>query len=249
MSQDKTAPSNAQIHVIGGGTVCHVRSHLAIAATAYGQTARVIHETLSKNGYPSTLHLTKMASAGESNLETNEDVSNLIDQLLDDPTTKVIVFNPAMADFKGQVGDVPSGKYATRLSSRESKDAKIELKMADKVIGRIKEKRPDIIVVAFKTTTNEDAKIQYQKGERLIKQTDADIVLANDTGTRNNMVLFSPTPKTKNGLETRPTIISQGSYRQDALATVCVGIEVLYDKQFKYQQSKPTKKPQKRLKL
>jgi hypothetical protein len=32
------------IHIIGGGTVTHVRPHLAIASPAYGDTARTIAE-------------------------------------------------------------------------------------------------------------------------------------------------------------------------------------------------------------
>lgn len=37
-------PDRRQIHVVGGGTIEPVREHLALAARAYGNTARRITE-------------------------------------------------------------------------------------------------------------------------------------------------------------------------------------------------------------
>src|ERR1041385_1938369 len=96
------------IHIIGGGTVFHVRNHLALTAPAYGSTARTIFKILNElpevssafshsreygSSWPddvpwTQLHLTKMANSGEGNLETNEDVSNLLDQIIADPVAK-----------------------------------------------------------------------------------------------------------------------------------------------------------------
>lgn len=176
-------------HVIGGGTVNHVRSHFAVTATAYGGTARFIHAELEKKGVKADLHLTKMACAGQSNLETNDDIANLVDEILKDKNSKVIVFNPAITDFNGQIGDIPSGKYATRLKSREAKDLKLSLTMADKIAPRIKAERPDIVLITFKTTTHASQDAQYEAGLKQLKGSSADLVLANDTGSRNNMVL------------------------------------------------------------
>src|SRR5579885_310012 len=124
------------IEIIGGGTVYHVRNHLALTAPAYGKTARYIHDLClthdtwyGKGRYNINLHLTKMA--GGSHLETNEDVSKLLDSLLSNPDTKIIFFNPALVDYKGTVteyqytGDhwdnlpTSSGKYAERLKTSE----------------------------------------------------------------------------------------------------------------------------------
>jgi hypothetical protein len=112
--------------VIGGGTVSHVRNHLALCAPAYGTTAKKLHHmfraklgvngaegSLREYGYwpkdqefDSRLYLTKMAgqdwSAMEGvELETNEDVSKLLDKLIADPETKVIIFR-APQDFRGK---------------------------------------------------------------------------------------------------------------------------------------------------
>lgn len=62
------------IHILGGGTVFHVRPHLAVSAPAYGQTARWIKTWLENNTTEHwMLHLTRMANKGHGQLETNED--------------------------------------------------------------------------------------------------------------------------------------------------------------------------------
>ncbi len=107
-----------QIHIIGGGTVSHVRSHLALAAPAYGTTAKELLG-LCRVQFPSmdiNLHLTKMADA-QSKLETFRDLELLVNNLIDDLRTKIIFFNSAVVDFEGDIAGVESGKYQTRLSS------------------------------------------------------------------------------------------------------------------------------------
>ena len=247
MSSQKSKTSQ-KIHVIGGGTITHIRSHLALCAVAYGATAKKIHQTLEKNDHDVTLPLTKMASAGASDIETNDDVSDLIDKLLKDTETKVIIFNPAITDFHGKIGDVPSGKYAERLSSRESEGATITLSMADKIVGRIRKERPDIIIVAFKTTANEDSKAQIKKGNRLIEQTGANIVLANDTGTRNNIVLFSAPLPNDALYEPKPSVITETKNRDDALSALVTTLELLLERT-KTLKKNPRYKKDKRQKL
>jgi len=177
------------IHIFGGGTLSHVRSHFAITAAAYGETARVLHALLGKKNIPSELHLTKMACMGKSDLETNDDIRKRTEAILADPASKVIIFNVAVADFDGQIGDVPSGKYAPRLKSRDETQAPLILKAADKIIPRIKQQRPDIFLVAFKTTAGADEQDQLQRGLKLLNDVQADIVLANDTKTRRNLLI------------------------------------------------------------
>ena len=176
-------------HVIGGGTVNHIRSHFGITATAYGGTARAIHNMLVAQNINAALHLTKMACAGQSKLETNDDIANLVEEILADENSRAIFFNPAITDFNGKIGDIESGKYSTRLKSREAKDLKLALTIADKIVPNIKQQRPDIFLVAFKTTTHASKQDQYEAGLGLLKGSGSDLILANDTGTRNNMVI------------------------------------------------------------
>lgn len=198
-----------RIHVIGGGTFSHVRNHLALAAPAFGGTARYIAQKLQGE-----LHLTKMADH-TSNLVTNEDVAALVDRLVADPETAVVIFNPALCDFDadvieldGRSGEtnptIPSGKYADRLKTRsfrleESRSGGppiervtrplLRITPSEKLIGRIRKERKDIYVVGFKTTTGATEQEQYLAGLNLLKENSLNLVLANDTVTRLNMVI------------------------------------------------------------
>jgi len=57
------------IHIFGGGTISHIRNHLAICAPAYGATANKLFNLFWDYGMSVELHLTKMADK-DSKLET-----------------------------------------------------------------------------------------------------------------------------------------------------------------------------------
>ena len=177
------------IHIFGGGTISHIRAHFAITAAAYGQTARDLETIFKQNGITPIMHMTKMASMGQSDLETNEDIRRRTKDILCDPSTRVIIFNAAIVDFNGTIGDVASDKYATRLHSRDSPLPSVTLSAADKIIPMIKQQRPDIFLIAFKTTTNAQPEEQAERAQKLINDTGADLVLANDTKTRRNILM------------------------------------------------------------
>jgi hypothetical protein len=177
-----------KIVVIGGGTVFHVRNHLALCAPAYGSTARRIAE-LTQELIPNMdteLHLTKMA--GGKSLETNADVAQLIQKFTEDDTTRVIILNAALCDYEGQIGNT-KGKYADRLQTKFNSQLTMELHASEKIIGDIRQKRKDIFLVGFKTTCRFDEDAQYVAGLNLCKTASCNLVLANDTGTRLNMVV------------------------------------------------------------
>lgn len=195
------------IEVIGGGTVYHIRNHLALTAAAYGNTARRIHELCNLRtgpyfpNYNINLHLTKMASNGKSSLETNEDVSKLLDKLIADSNTKIIFFNPALVDYEGAIttegacgyewsSDIPtrSGKYEERLKSSEGKQ-RVVLTPSAKLLTKIRKNRKDIFLVAFKTTCGASEDEQFLTGLHLLKSSSCNLVLANDTKTRTNMII------------------------------------------------------------
>lgn len=178
------------IHVFGGGTVNFVRNHLALCAPAYGRTARTLCLQLRAQGVPSTavqIELTRMAQS-DSAMETNADVSRRLDEVLANPATRIIVFNVALCDYEGAIGDVPSGKYASRLSSREGA-LTMTLTPADKLLARIRAQRPDILLVGFKTTAGGTQSMQLALAHRQIEETHAQWVLANDVVTRSNMLM------------------------------------------------------------
>jgi len=179
-----------RVIIIGGGTFSHVRTHLALAAPAFGATAKSLYEKCQKQftNMDVELILTKMADSS-SNIVTNEDVSNLIDTLINDNSVKAIFFNVALCDYDGCVyDDEVSGKYAKRLETSEGSKS-ILITPSDKIINKIRKVRKDIFVVGFKTTSNATPQEQFSKGLNLMKKSSANIVLANDVVTRNNFII------------------------------------------------------------
>lgn len=179
---------NKKIIVMGGGTVHHMRSHLALCAPAYGTTAKKIAE-LSEKRFPNMdveLVLTKMADSSSS-LETNEDVEKYIDEMITDNTVKILFFNVALCDFEGEVAHKYPGKYQDRMDTSAG-PTYAKLTPAKKIIAKIRENRKDIFLVGFKTTCNEDVMDMYRKGMGLLKQSSCNLVMANDVGTRINFI-------------------------------------------------------------
>lgn len=183
-----------KIVLLGGGTFSHVRNHLALAAPAYGGTVRqlkpMFEQVLAAAGltdrYAVEAVFTKMA-AHDSKLETNEDVAGFVNALVKDPDVRVVVFNVALADFNGTIGDTASGKHAQRLKTAHGEQSLV-LTPADKLIGRIRRERKDIFVVGFKTTTGATADEQYAAAMGLLKRNSLNLVVANDTVTRHNLI-------------------------------------------------------------
>jgi hypothetical protein len=185
-----------KIYVLGGGTFNHVRSHLSLATPAFGAAAHTMKVNLDQviqskgwqNEFEVILKLTKMADPQGSELVTNDDVATYLDQLIADPDTKGIVFNVALTDYRGSIGDVVSGKYATRMETSKG-ESMMQLTPSDKLIGRIRKVRKDIFAVGFKTTSDATSDVQYVKGLKLLKTNSLNLVLSNDLVTRNNMII------------------------------------------------------------
>lgn len=193
---------NKKVVILGGGTVSHVRNHLALAAPAYGQTARKLAELCKahSNKLDVKLILTRMAlgepKLGEWMLEDTDSIARYVeDVLIPDLSVKIVFFNLAMVDFHGFVltrhGEVTeSGKYEERLKTRENPNGvQMILRPEEKVISKIRKERKDIFLVGFKTTCGATAQEQYLAGLNLLKESSCNLVLANDTKTRRNMVI------------------------------------------------------------
>ena len=178
-----------RIVILGGGTFQAVRNHLALAAPAFGSTARNLFKKLDYLTFSrASLHLTKMAFS-DSNLVTNEDVEQFIDTLLEDKTVGTIILNVAFCDFKAKpIDGIECDFHAERLETSKG-DITLELTPTEKVIKKIRIKRPDIFLVGFKTTTNKTSEEQFLIGLKMMKSVKCNLVLANDTVTRNNMII------------------------------------------------------------
>lgn len=180
---------NKKVVIIGGGTFSHLRTHMSLCAPAFGKTAKELYDKCKKTftNMDVELILTKMADS-DSKIVTNDDVSKLIDDLINDNTTKAIFFNVALCDYDGQIDNVVSGKYSTRLET-SSGDQLIKITPANKIINKIRKNRKDIFLVGFKTTSEATEQEQFSKGLNLMKKSSANLVLANDVVTHKNFII------------------------------------------------------------
>ncbi len=184
------------IHIVGGGTVFHIRPHLAVSAIAYGGTAKKIaaecKQLFNNHEYKVVTHLTKLASSGLSSIETNEDVKNLLEEICIDSSSKILFLPVAICDFYANIVEnnksTESGKNQPRLNSRRG-DYNMTLTKADKLIGAVKKQRPDITLVGFKTTSNVANTEMLILANKLLVEAKCDFVFANDIHRRQNVII------------------------------------------------------------
>ena len=173
--------------IYGGGTIQPIRNHFAVCSPAFGETARSI---LTKTKARVTrFRVTKMANPASAIL-TNEDLLADLEGHIENPDVNCIYFNAAVCDYKPEAIDgIPCGKHAERLSTSEQPKLSVNFSATDKIIGNIRTRRPDIFLVGFKATTGKTTDEQFLIGLKMMKQTKCNLVLANDTVTRSNIVI------------------------------------------------------------
>lgn len=184
------------VNIFGGGTVSHVRSHLALCAPAYGTTARILQSMCIDRFKDMDTHLflTKMADF-KSTLETNNDIEYLVEDLKKDFNTKVVFFNVAMCDWDGYIMEddgietSASGNKEPRLRTDKNSNTDMALIPSTKIIGKVRQGRKDIFLVGFKATCGATEAEQYQQGLLMMKRSSANLVLANDVKTKVNMII------------------------------------------------------------
>lgn len=174
--------SNTKVVIIGGGTFNHVSCHLALAAPAFGTTARQLAKIYQGHGVDVELVLTKMADH-TSKIVTNEDLARKLVEISEDPDVEVVVMNAAVCDFS-----MDSPIQEERLSSSRNYPALLK-GITGKLVKEFKALRPDVVVVGFKTTSGAKWTTQLSKASLSLESNGIDIILANDVGTKNNMVL------------------------------------------------------------
>lgn len=176
--------SKHKVVIFGGGTFNPIAAHLALAAPAFGETAKRLHRMFDNADIlESQLVLTRMADP-YSTIMTNEDMDRYVREVLvKDQSVKVVIMNAAICDFEM---DNPSDE--ARLPS--GKDYTGTLKgVRGKVLSTIRQARPDIILAGFKTTHGASASIQLMRAAASMAASDLDFVLANDLQTRSNLML------------------------------------------------------------
>lgn len=216
-----------KIYIITGGTMVHVAPHFSLCAPAYGtvgdQLSWTIQDELIRQNAGTDLEVhvlpTRMAdgiydndrrcyhdyasiysSAGLDYLETNDDLSKLVDYLIEQPDTRCIVMAAAVCDFEPKTlfythSDAvidgsfrfSFGKDKERLDS--SRYASLKLKPAEKILSKIRKERKDIFLVSFKTTAGVGRDETYRRGLESLKVNSSNLVFANDIEDKINMVI------------------------------------------------------------
>ena len=167
------------IHIIGGGTIGHVRCGLSLASPDFGETARLIpwglwkqrqnHPELLEN-FHFTSHLTSMASGENRNLTTMDDVQQLVERLIEEEQTKIIFLMSPLLEFDGCVGrpnwdsfkPTPNGPNEPALRAGiGSGEEHLILKSREPLWAKIRQKRKDIFLVAYHQTGDETEEKQY----------------------------------------------------------------------------------------
>ena len=205
-----------KIYIIGGGTFNHVRTHLSLSVPAFGTTAKQLYE-IAKNRFTkleTKLVLTKMANSN-SDIITNDDVENWINTITNLNDTKIVFFNVALCDYEGSIEGDNSGKYARRLETSEGETV-MNIKPSKKLVSKIREKRKDIFLVGFKTTSGLSEQEQYIAGLNLLKETSCNLVFSNDVITRKNMIITPEEEKyhvTTNRMEALTNLVDMAYLR------------------------------------
>jgi len=202
MNMNIETKTQKKIICISGGTVTHIRPHLSLCAPAYGSVASKFHEEFLQHnlkkplGFEYITTLTKMADS-ESDIETNEDMTNYIDTLLLDMSVKCIIMSAAICDYEAlcisdgenQTSDYDIGKQYARIKTKDSNTLSLDICPTTKIVKRIKQLRPDIILVSFKATSNDTYLNLVKACVANLNDNNSDFVFGNDIKNKYNIVL------------------------------------------------------------
>jgi len=185
----------SQVHVLGGGTVYHVRPQFALCSPSYGQTAVRVGKLcqMAWEGESDVhVHLTRMASGGRSDLETNDDVETLLKSVVDDPATRVVFMAASLCDFRGHVLDraitTESGLFLPKFRKPDGRKVMI-MDPASELVSEIRKYRKDIFLIGFKTTSGATEDEVFSAGISMADDSSCNLVLASDFVTKVGMIV------------------------------------------------------------
>jgi len=207
------------IYILTGGTINYIAPHFAICSPAYGTIGKQIFDKLyvdSKN-HKVFLINTRMASnntfdtdcelhrlgyfsstLNPRKIETNDDLSELVDLMVQDDQTRCIILAAAVCDFEPDGmrylmdNDKEEelsvfGKNGKRL--HKIKALELSLRPSYKIISKIRKERKDIFLVSFKATSGLEKSETYAQALANLKNTSSNLVFANDILNKHNMIV------------------------------------------------------------
>lgn len=212
-----------KIFILCGGTINQVAPHFALSAPAYGSVGLKIYNGLTEinkikqplqKEYEIELIPTQMAlsvlpddclmnynyylnKAGLTKLESNDDLSKIVDYLISQENTRCIIMAAAVCDFEPFfIAELENGvhnpcsKFGKTQKRLESSNVyTMDIKPSEKILPKIRQQRKDIFVVSFKTTAGVGRDETYKKGLLALKKNSSNLVFANDIQDKINMVV------------------------------------------------------------
>lgn len=184
MEREKNGPlgsiPGSSIRIFGGGTLLPVKQDLALTAISYGNTSKAILALCQAHDKKAELQLTWFADP-TSSIHTISDVEGVARGYIADPQTKIVFWNPTVVEYPDH----------TLFLTNEDGDPVLSSPLPDpqRIPRFIKDKRPDIFLVVFQTTSGLTAEEQKDNALTLLKKTNANMVFAKDTSTEWNMVV------------------------------------------------------------
>lgn len=184
MEREKNGPlgsiPGSSIRIFGGGTLLPVKQDLALTAISYGNTSKAILALCQAHDKNAELQLTWFADP-TSSIHTLNDVEGVARGYIADPQTKIVFWNPTMVEYPDH----------TLFLTNEDGDPVLSSPLPDpqRIPRFIKDKRPDIFLVVFQTTSGLTVEEQKDNALVLLKKTGANMVFAKDTSTEWNMVV------------------------------------------------------------
>lgn len=184
MEREKNGPlgsiPGSSIRIFGGGTLLPVKQDLALTAISYGNTSKAILALCQAHDKKAELQLTWFADP-TSSIHTLSDVEGVARGYIADPQTKIVFWNPTVVEYPDH----------TLFLTNEDGDPMLSSPLPDpqRIPRFIKDKRPDIFLVVFQTTSGLTVEEQKDSAIILLKKTNANMVFAKDTSTEWNMVV------------------------------------------------------------
>lgn len=184
MEREKNGPlgsiPGSSIRIFGGGTLLPVKQDLALTAISYGNTSKAILALCQAHDKKAELQLTWFADP-TSSIHTLNDVEGVARGYIADPQTKIVFWNPTVVEYPDH----------TLFLTNEDGDPVLSSPLPDpqRIPRFIKDKRPDIFLVVFQTSSGLTIEEQKESALVLLKKTNANMVFAKDTSTEWNLVV------------------------------------------------------------
>lgn len=186
LEREKNGPlgsvAGASIKILGGGTLLPIKQGLALTAVSSGHTAQQVLALCQAHDKKAELLLTHFADP-TSSIQTIFDTESVARSYIADKKTKVVFWNPTVVDYPDY----------TFVLANEDGDPILSTPVPSphKIPRLIKDKRPDVFLVCFQTTSGNSEAEMYEQAVKLLCATHANLVFAKDSGTGLNMVVSS----------------------------------------------------------